>query len=295
MSDSTHVGPIVFSNPKARAQLIEEGEVITFRAGDRTTGKTWWRESRTGKKEGDCTVEEIEACTPYDESLRPHWEKSGFDSVMDWQEAINDYHGKLPEGHLYRVTSGHDNGQPECAICEEQIGDAEESSPHPERVAHDECAEYDGTDVLPDGGTTESNPTSQSEKRRLKGARNERHAVSVLTMASWKASRIDCAGTNNDPFHFIDVLGMPEAGSDRPVKAVQVKTNSFPPQAQSKYGARAAVRDAENVDLEVWVREDRFGWHIYEFKTSGWVETLTIESCDNEDAAEAYREHNRSD
>lgn len=103
-----HVGPIVFSNPKARNQLVEHGEVVTFRAGERTTGETWWRESRTGKKKGDCTVEELDECTPYDEALRPHWSKSGFDSVMDWQEAIEEYHGGLPEGHLYRVTEGHE-------------------------------------------------------------------------------------------------------------------------------------------------------------------------------------------
>lgn len=136
---------------------------------------------------------------------------------------------------------------------------------------------------------------SQAEQNRQKGARNERQAVSVLTMAGWKATRIECAGTNNDPFRFIDVLGMPVAKSNNPVKAIQVKTNSFPPSEQAKYAARARVRDAENVDLEVWVREDRFGWRIYEFEYGEWDETLSIDSCDEDDAAEAYRAHANTD
>jgi hypothetical protein len=104
-----HVGPVIFSNPIARQQLVEHGEVVTFRTGSRTTGETWWRKSSTGEKEGEVTIEEVAECEPYDEALRPYWKKSGFDSVMHWQEAIRDYHGGLPEGHLYRVTLGHDS------------------------------------------------------------------------------------------------------------------------------------------------------------------------------------------
>lgn len=151
-SSTNHVGPIVFSNPIARQQLVEHGEVVTFRAGERTTGETWWRESRTGEKEGDCTVEEVAECTPYDEALRPHWELSGFDSVMAWQEAIEDYHGGLPDGHLYRVTLGHGNSQSACAICGEPVTETDDASSHPEGVVHDECETHDGTDTLPDGG-----------------------------------------------------------------------------------------------------------------------------------------------
>ena len=134
--------------------------------------------------------------------------------------------------------------------------------------------------------------TPQSEKNRQKGARNERQAASILTRAGWKAVRVERAGTNNDPFRFVDVLGMPQSGSSEPVKAVQVKTNSFPAKQRAKYAARARIRDAEHVDLEVWVREDRVGWHVYEFDGEEWTETLAVESCDEGEAADAYRSHN---
>ena len=46
MSESNHVGPNVFADETARGQLVEHGEVVTFRASERTTGDTWWRTSR---------------------------------------------------------------------------------------------------------------------------------------------------------------------------------------------------------------------------------------------------------
>ena len=106
MSESQHVGPIIMSNDTARRQLVEHGVVVTFRASERTTGQTWWRESRTGPKQGDCTVERIGVVDPSERSaLRPSQPLSGFASVRDWQDAIESLHGGLSEGVLYRVTS----------------------------------------------------------------------------------------------------------------------------------------------------------------------------------------------
>ena len=103
----SHVGPIVFSDETARAQLVDEGEVVTFRASSRTTGSTWWRETRTGPKRGDVVVEEIatEVDPLVDEDLEPFRSLSGFESVEAWVRAIEELNGAVDEldGVLYRV------------------------------------------------------------------------------------------------------------------------------------------------------------------------------------------------
>lgn len=98
-------GPITFSHRTARSQLVENGEVITFRKNSRTTGKTWWREERGGSKQGEVTVEEVGQYDAADtDSLAQYADLSGFDSVQDWQEAIKGFcGGDLPEGYLYRT------------------------------------------------------------------------------------------------------------------------------------------------------------------------------------------------
>lgn len=98
-------GPILFADETARAQLVENGEAVTFRASQRTTGDTWWRETRTGTKEGDVRVEEIESADPSDpDDLRDYRPLSGFESVEEWQDAIRELNGKMSDGYLYRVT-----------------------------------------------------------------------------------------------------------------------------------------------------------------------------------------------
>ena len=104
MSDSSHVGPIVFADATARNQLVEEGEVVTFRTSQRTIGETWWRRSRTGPKCGDVVVEEIGECDPRNlDELNPHGPLSGFQSARDWQLAISSINDGLEPGYLYRV------------------------------------------------------------------------------------------------------------------------------------------------------------------------------------------------
>ena len=99
-------GPIIFADETARKQLVEEGEVVTFRTSQRTTGDTWWRKTRTGPKEGDVRVEEIGSVDPFYDGgvLETYRELSGFDSVLDWQKAIHSLNGGLDEGYLYRAT-----------------------------------------------------------------------------------------------------------------------------------------------------------------------------------------------
>ena len=102
---SETVGPIIFSDSTARSQLLRQGEVVTFRKNPRTTGETWWRESRLGPKQGDVVVREIMAINPSDrKALMQYQELSGFESVTSWQNAIAQLNGSLPvQGRLYRV------------------------------------------------------------------------------------------------------------------------------------------------------------------------------------------------
>lgn len=103
MSETAHVGPIVFSNKHARAQLGEYGEVVTFRS-KRTTGKKWWRESRIGAKCEDVYGEELEKATPVSNALVDYQPTSGFPSTRAWRNAIDKLHGGN-SGYLYRVTT----------------------------------------------------------------------------------------------------------------------------------------------------------------------------------------------
>lgn len=111
-NQSTHVGPIIFSDETAREQLLEEGEVVTFRTSERTTGETWWRTSRTGEKCGDVTVELLAnyiSVTPHSSRLIEYRYLSGFDTVDEWVDAIQDLNGEVESGMLYRVTEGHNS------------------------------------------------------------------------------------------------------------------------------------------------------------------------------------------
>lgn len=99
-------GPIIFANEIARSQLVDEGEVVTFRRSERTIGETWWRRSRTGPKQGDVVVDHIGEADPSDaDQLEPYVSLSGFGSAREWQSAIETLGDGLEPGHLYRVRS----------------------------------------------------------------------------------------------------------------------------------------------------------------------------------------------
>lgn len=105
-AQSNTVGPIIFADRTARSQLLSDNEVVTFRRSSRTTGDTWWRESRLGPKQGDVRVEEIGEVDPSDPTeLEEYREVSGFETVSGWQAAMRELNGGLPDsGYLYRVT-----------------------------------------------------------------------------------------------------------------------------------------------------------------------------------------------
>lgn len=101
---TSHTGPVIFSDETARNQLTTHGTVVTFRTDNRTTGRTWWRKTRTGEKQGECHVTLIARIDPsYTGSLEPFCELSGFNSVAEWQDAIKDLNGDLTSGYLYAV------------------------------------------------------------------------------------------------------------------------------------------------------------------------------------------------
>lgn len=101
----SQVGPIIFGNPTARKQLLDNGEVYTFRTSDRTTGDTWARASRTGEKLVDVTVEQVASIDdPSPDSLREEWAiRSGFGTPEQWWDAIKDVHGPPETGYVYHV------------------------------------------------------------------------------------------------------------------------------------------------------------------------------------------------
>jgi hypothetical protein len=101
-------GPIIFSHPTAREQLVEEGVVYTFRTSRRTTGETHWRRERTGSKQGDVRVQFVTGgVRPGRGGLSLFADQSGFGTNAAWCDAIREVHGDgetLPKtGCVYRV------------------------------------------------------------------------------------------------------------------------------------------------------------------------------------------------
>ena len=98
------VGPVSFSDPTARRQLIEEGSVVTFRSSERTVGETWARLERTAPKFADVEIEEIGRVDPEGIVIAMYRDESGFESMRVWLDAIHTLNGEIPEmGILYRV------------------------------------------------------------------------------------------------------------------------------------------------------------------------------------------------
>lgn len=105
---------MMFSDPRAREQLLGEGKVYTFRKMARTksglrktVGRDWAAERRGGSKIADITVAPVMKVMPENlrEALTPLAEWSGFVDVDKWIEAIERLNrGRAPEGWLYRVT-----------------------------------------------------------------------------------------------------------------------------------------------------------------------------------------------
>lgn len=111
MTDTTsaRVGPVIFSHPTARGQLLDHGVVTTFRIADRTTGATHWRRERTGPKQGDCRIHRVtDEIDPEPALLEPWADRSGFASAERWADAIETVHGDGVTGFVFvvRATDG---------------------------------------------------------------------------------------------------------------------------------------------------------------------------------------------
>ena len=104
-TESGRTGPFIFGHPTAREQLRDHGIVHTFRVHDRTTGRSWWRASRTGPKEGEAVIAHAAEIAPTRaNSLHPYQPTSGFESLTAWRAAIAEIHGGVPDsGHVFQV------------------------------------------------------------------------------------------------------------------------------------------------------------------------------------------------
>lgn len=95
-------GPITFADYRARSHLLIRGFVYSFRSRERTTGETWARWSRGGEGKLDVAVSrERDVHEP--EDLDPFAPCSGFRNRAAWEIAIEEHHGDLSGGSVYRV------------------------------------------------------------------------------------------------------------------------------------------------------------------------------------------------
>lgn len=125
------------------------------------------------------------------------------------------------------------------------------------------------------------------EKARQKGIRKEQEANRIIKRVYRLAERVNWGG-NNDLFRFADIVAVRPGW---PVGFIQVKTNaSINPETYSHPWVSAAIDD-ENAVYLLWNRIDRFGWEVYRYHDGGLQEALIIDSCDEQDGFEAFREY----
>ena len=97
---------ISFSHEIPWRQIVEDGEVVTFRKRRRKNPncQTWCNRGRGQTKEFDVRIREIGEVEPTPETLSQYVDRSGFDSTNDWVDAIQQLNGDVPEtGWLYVV------------------------------------------------------------------------------------------------------------------------------------------------------------------------------------------------
>jgi len=97
---------MIFSDPLARAQLLNVGLVYTFRKKRRKRiGKDWATDRYRGSKLCDIFIEELGKKKVND--LRPYVDHSGFERLSDWYGAIvrlnNGWNMSEDRGWFYRV------------------------------------------------------------------------------------------------------------------------------------------------------------------------------------------------
>jgi len=142
---------IIFSNEKARNQLLNEGVVYTFRKNRRKQFEKmpehrqrqgfavtdWATDKRMGKKITNVIINEygphrLEEPGPYSlDDLAPYTQWSGFNSLEEWKEAILEFSPGLENGWLYKVTvypKTRSSKYPDnCTLCDTPFDEAKKS------------------------------------------------------------------------------------------------------------------------------------------------------------------------
>lgn len=119
---SERVGPIVFSHPVARDQLLTAGIVATARDPERTTGRTWARWERTGEKKADVEVRKVCDTKLADPDDLPYFsfatyaKWSGFGTPEAWAEAVREMHGDVDEIGVFEAELVY-NDELACVSC----------------------------------------------------------------------------------------------------------------------------------------------------------------------------------
>lgn len=97
---------ISFSHEVPWRQIVENGEVVTFRKRRRKNPncQTWCNRGRGQTKEFDVKIREVGEIEPTAESLAQYVDRSGFANTERWIDAIQQLNGSVPEsGWLYLV------------------------------------------------------------------------------------------------------------------------------------------------------------------------------------------------
>lgn len=103
-STTTSHRPISFTDETVREQLVDEGKVVTFRWGTQSPGLTEWNAGFGEETRGDVIIASIGEVTPENnDDLAEYRHLSGFETVDEWQETIDDGRGLSSGGHLYLV------------------------------------------------------------------------------------------------------------------------------------------------------------------------------------------------
>ena len=102
---------MIFRCRKVLNFLLKRGEVVIFRLHKRKEGKDWITHKRGGKKIAEVEIvllEEIENPSWHATKFQKYVDKSGFDSVKEWWDAIIELNGfsrfmNAKRGYFYLV------------------------------------------------------------------------------------------------------------------------------------------------------------------------------------------------
>lgn len=98
--------PMIFSSDTAFEQLKEHGQVTSARSKPRKEEEVWIRKTRTGEKEFDAEIYDVEEIFWEDEhqlyqALHDHDLVCGFSSVHEWKKEIEKLNGGQVPNPIY--------------------------------------------------------------------------------------------------------------------------------------------------------------------------------------------------